>query len=218
MTKWTKRVYADNIERLENPNQQWVDDGGRAEQVNLDRSTKAITTVDYPHHEIHSGSHYTITYGVADLGAMTTPNDAITLTFTTADTESHPHMVLLFNSVGGALCRFREGGSGGASPTGAITCKNNNRNSSKTSGLLDISSVAGQVSYDAGLDTGGILLVDEYVAGATSNQNKAGGGADGGARYEWVLKRNTRYQISLFSTASAAASIVLHWYHHTPKE
>ena len=192
--------------------------GDKAVGIPLDPSSHSLQVIDYAHHEIHSGSHYTLTHGVADLGAATSPNDAITLTFTTPNTLKWPHLVILFNSVGGALCRLREGGSGGASPTGAITCKNNNRNSSNTSGLLDISSVAGQISYDAGLDTGGTLLVDEYISGATTNQNKGGSGAESGARFEWILKQNTRYQISIFSAATAAASIVLHWYEHTDKD
>lgn len=188
--------------------------------VSLDLSTRTLQFIDYDHHEIHAGSHYTVTYGVADIGAATTPNDAITLTFTTPDTTKWAHMVVLFNAVGGALCRIREGGSGGGSATGTITCKNNNRNSSNTSGILDIQGTptAGQMSYDAGLDTGGILLVDEYISGASTNQNKSGGSAEGGGRNEWILKQNTRYQISIFSTATVAASIVLHWYEHTDKD
>lgn len=217
MTEWTKRTYKQNQEDLKTATSPYVDDGGKVNKIPLDKSTGALITVTYAHHEIHGGSHYTITYGVADIGAATTPDDAITLTFTTADTSSWPHMVLLFESVGGALCRLREGGTGGGSPSGVITCKNNNRNSSKTSGLLDISSTAGQVSYDAGLDTGGTLLVDEYISGASTNQNKAGGGAQGGARYEWILKQNTRYQVSIFSAANVASSIVLHWYEHRNK-
>ena len=217
MTTWTKRNYGKNEDDLQNPLSPFITDGGQVIKIQQDKSTNALTTIDYAHHEIHGGSHYTITYGVADIGAATTPDDAITLTFTTADTSSWPHMVLLFESVGGALCRLREGGTGGGSPSGVITCKNNNRNSSKTSGLLDISSTAGQVSYDAGLDTGGTLLVDEYISGASTNQNKAGGGAQGGARYEWILKQNTRYQVSIFSATNVASSIVLHWYEHRNK-
>jgi hypothetical protein len=171
--------------------------------------------ISYEHHEIHSGSHYTAMWGVANIGGATSPNDAITLTFTTPNTTKWSHMLVVFNGVGGTLCRIREGGSGGASPTGTVTCFNNNRNSSNTSGLLDLSSVAGKISYDATLDTGGSLIVDEYISGATTNQNKAGGGAESGGRYEWVLKQNTRYQISMVSTASVAASIILHWYEHT---
>ena len=73
------------------------------------------------------------------------------------------------------------------------------------------------MSYDAGLDTGGTLIVDEYVSGATTNQNRAGAGAESGGRYEWILKQNTRYQMSIVSTATVAAAIVLHWYEHTNK-
>jgi len=188
---------------------------GNWEDIRCDPSTSSLQVVDYAHHEIHGGSHYTVTYGVADIGAATTPNDAITLTFTTPDTTKWAHMTVEFLGVGGALCRVREGGSGGGSATGTITCKNTNRNSSNTSGLIDIegSPTAGQMSYDAGLDTGGTLLYDFYIPGATTNQGKAG--LDGGGRHEWVLKQNTRYQISLVSTATVAASMILQWYEHT---
>jgi len=183
----------------------------------LDEITNKPIYIDYVHHELHEGDHFTIMHSVADIGAATTPDDAITLTFSTPNTTKWIHMVVHFAGVGGTLCRLREGGSGGGSPTGVITCKNNNRNSSNTSGILDISGtpVAGQMSYDAGLDSNGILLIDEYISGATTNQNRAGGGTESGGRYEWILKQNTRYQISMVVSATVAAAIVLHWYEHT---
>lgn len=217
MTVWNKQVFKQNEEDLKTASSPWVDEGGKVMKVPFDKATGAPISIDYAHHEIHEGDCFTVIHGVADLGAMTSPDDAITLTFTTPNTSKWAHLVILFNSVGGALCRLREGGSGGASASGAITCKNNDRNSSKTSGLLDIAAAAGQLSYDAGLDTGGILLVDEYISGATTNQNKGGGGAQGADRFEWVLKKNTRYQVSIFSVATAAASIVLHWYEYANK-
>ena len=123
--------------------------------IRADETTATIQTIDYAHHEIHAGDHYTAMHTVADIGAATTPNDTITMTFTTPNTTKWSHMTLLFNCVGGALCKLREGGTGGASPTGTVTCFNNNRNSTNTSGLLSIDGVAGVISYDAGLDTGG---------------------------------------------------------------
>lgn len=185
--------------------------------ASVDDTTHTLQVIDYPHHEIHSGSHYTLTYGVADLGAATSPDDAMTLTFVTPNTAKWMHITALFSSVGGALVRMIEGGSGGASPAGAITCKNNNRNSLNTSGVLDLSGTPGQISYDAGLDSNGIMLIDEYIAGKTTNQSSAGDEAESGSSHEWVLKQNTRYQFSIFSTENAAASIVLHWYEHTDK-
>jgi len=196
----------------------WGSGSGETDDVRMDASTNTLQAIDYAHHEIHSGSHYTAMHSVANIGAATSPDDAITLTFTTPNTTKWPHMVVSFSGVGGALCRVREGGSGGGSPTGAVTCFNNNRNSANTSGLLDIDSpTAGQISYDAGLDTGGLLIVNEYISGAATNQNRAGSSAESGGRYEWELKQNTRYQISLFVAAAVAASIVLHWYEHTDK-
>ena len=179
----------------------------------VDSSTGATNIVEYAHHEIHGGSHYTAMWSVADIGAAT--NDLMSLTFVTPDTTKWPHMIVLFNGVGGALCTVREGGAGGASPTGTVTCFNNNRNSSNTSGLKDIAGAKGVISYDASVDSNGLLIVNEYIGGASTNQNKAGGGAESGGRYEWILKQNTRYQVALTSMATVAASIVLHWYEHT---
>ena len=187
------------------------------DKSNIEKETGAVKTIDYAHHEIHGGSHFTAMHGVADIGDATSPADMITLTFTTANTTKWPHMILLFQCVGGALCTVREGGSGGADPTGTVTCFNNNRNSGKVSGIKDIAGAVGKMSYDATADTGGTLIVNEYISGASTNQNKAGGGAEAGARYEWILKQNTRYQVSITSTATVAASIVLHWYEHTNK-
>lgn len=181
----------------------------------LDASTHTVVIMPYPHHEIHEGSHFTVTHTVADIGAATTPNDAITLTFTTPNTTKWSHMTAQFEGVGGALCTIREGGSGGASPTGTLTCINNNRNSATTSTLLNMSSVAGSMSYDAGLDTGGTLLFNVYISGASTNQNKTGDTATN--RHEWVLKQNTRYQIAQVCTANVAASIILTWYEHTDR-
>ena len=185
--------------------------------TNIDKSTQTLMKIDYTHHEIHEGNHYTLMYGVSDIGALTTPNDMMTLTFSTPDTRKWSHMVMLFLCVGQTLCQIREGGSTGASPTGAITAYNNNRNSSNTSGLLDIGATAGRMSYDATADSGGSLIVNEYIPGATTNQGKAGANAESSSRFEWVLKQNTRYQISMTQTANVGASIVLHWYEHTDK-
>jgi len=185
--------------------------------ANIDKTTKALETIDYAHHEIHGGNHYTAMISTSNIGNLSSPDDALTLTFTTPNTTKWPHMIFIFNGVGGALCRVREGGSGGGLEEGVVTCFNNDRNSSNTSGLLDLGLTAGRISYNAGLDTGGSLIVDEYISGATTNQNRAGGGAESGGRFEWKLKQNTRYQISMFSTASVAAAIVLHWYEHTDK-
>jgi hypothetical protein len=128
------------------------------------------------------------------------------------------HMLVDFEAVGGSLCRIREGGSGGGSATGTKAAINNNRNSSNTSGIIDIegSPTAGQVSYDAGLDTDGTLIFDEYLAGASGNKVQ-GGSAGVSGRLEFVLKQNTRYQISIVEDGTVGAAIILAWYEHTDK-
>lgn len=185
--------------------------------VDLDDVTGALPIVDYHHHEIHEGNSFVVSHSVADIGAATSPNDAVTLTFTTPDTAKWAHMVVQFHGAGGALCRIREGGSGGGSPSGRKAAINANRNSANTSGLIDIEAVpaAGGVSYDAGLDTGGTLIFEKFLPGSVTFLNASG--AEGGERHEYILKQNTRYQISMVLAESVAAGIVLYWYEHTNK-
>lgn len=183
--------------------------------MELDNSTASVQIIDYAHHEIHSGSHFYILYSVASLGAMTTPDDMITLTFTTPDTTKWAHMEILATATAGSRLRLIEAPTGGAeSATGSLPCINRNRNSSTTSTLTD-GSTAGQVLYDATLATGGTTLADQYFEGPTTGIGKAAQETE--SRSELVLKQNTKYQVSLYGTATEAATIFLDWYEHTDK-
>ena len=100
--------------------------------ASIDASTFAQIFVSYEHHERHSGRAFHVSYSVASLGAMTTPDDMITLTFKTPDTTRWPHLVFSCYGSAGWRARFIEGGTGGgASPTDQTTIFNVNRNSLK---------------------------------------------------------------------------------------
>ena len=73
--------------------------GTNWQPVRLDAATRATQVIDYAHHEIHAGSHYTLSYAVADIGAATTPTDIMSLSFTTPDTTKWLHMVVSATSV-----------------------------------------------------------------------------------------------------------------------
>ena len=192
-----------------------ITSGNIVQSCRIDEKTASLQVIDYPHHEIHGGSGYFMMYSVADLGAMTTPNDTISLTFTTP-ASPYCHMIFEFIANAGALCTVREGGSGGANPTGSFTIYNRNRNSSNTSGILDIagSPAAGKMSYDATLDSNGVAF-QFYLPGTSGNPAKGSTAESMDSRGELILKASTRYQVSIVDTANVPATILLDWYEHT---
>jgi len=178
----------------------------------IDEISGAINTVDYSHHEIHEGDAYDIIYSVASLGAMTSPDDTITLTFKTSNTTEWIHFTFAVFGTSGWLVKLVEAPTGGAaSPTGALPIYNKNRNSSNTSTVSD-GTTSGQVSYDATLATGGITLWNQYLEGSSGPKSA---GASANARNEIVLKQNTTYQLSLYGTATDPATLIMDWYEHT---
>jgi len=186
-------------------------------EVKVDLTTHTLQTIDYSHHEIHGGSSFFVTYSIASLGAMTTPTDMMTLTFTTPDTTKWSHFQFDAQGSAGWRLRFIEGSTGGgATPTGSFTILNKNRNSSTTSTIFDIAGtpVVNKVSYDATLLTGGLTLWDEYLGGSGGPH---GGSSGSGTRDELILKQNETYQLSLYGTDTDPAILHMHWYEHTNK-
>jgi len=184
--------------------------------ISKDSATDAMMFVDYAHHEIHNGSHFFVQYSVASLGAMGSPDDMITLSWTTPNTTKWGHLLYSANGSAGWRLRLIEGKTGGgASPTGSITILNSNRNSTATSTAKDLAGtpVANKVSYDATLFTGGTTIWDQYLEGSGGPQS--GGVGGGNQRLEVVLKQNTTYQLSLFGTDANPASMTMEWYEHT---
>lgn len=182
-----------------------------------DKTTDSLKVVDYAHHEIHEGSHFFLLYSVADIGALTTPNDMMTLSWTTPDTEKLLHWIFEAVCTGGARVRLIEGKTGGgATPTGTLQSYNNKRDSDKVSTILDVAGAnAGKVSYDATLFTGGVSLLDEYLTGTG-----IGGSSPGAATRsdsEKILKRNTAYQLSIEELGNVPATLKMLWYEHTSR-
>lgn len=183
-----------------------------------DRSTGAIKQVDYPHHEIHDGRHFEVTYSVADIGAQTASvADTISLSWVTPNADREIHMTVEYECTGGALFKFIEGKTGGgATPQGTVSALNNNRRSSNTSEIWDLTLAAqAVVSYGATLFTGGTDLISEYLTGTAP----AGAPASGGrSEAEFILKKNEYYQVYLTETGNVPGTIKIKWYEHIPKD
>ena len=184
--------------------------------VRIDASSGSLLEINNEHGKVHAGEHYNVQYSVASLGVATTPNDMMTLTWTTPDTAKWLHMIVAAVSSSGARFRLIEGGSGGGTgPTGIITAYNSNRNSDNTSGIINAESTpaAGSVSYDATLVTGGKSLVDVFI-GADGQGNTFVAGSDRGMQ-EWMLKQGTQYQVSILETDNVPGTLQLSWYDNT---
>jgi hypothetical protein len=180
----------------------------------LDATTLAMLMMSYPHAELHGGNRYYVCYSVLSLGAMTTPDDAITLTFTTPDTLKWSHFTFLASGTGGWRLQLIEAPTGaGITPTGKMPALNRQRNSAKTSGVLALDSAPGEISYDATLVTGGLSLWSEYLAGGNKLAGMIGSG-----REEIILKQNTKYQLSLTGGDTDPGTLYTDWYEHTNKK
>ena len=181
-----------------------------------DRSTNARNCISYEHHEVHAGSHFEVSYSVASIGALTTPDDAITLSWKTPDSLKEMHIIFSAICEGGARVRFIEGKTGGgATPTGVLAAYNSNRRSDTTSLVRDVAGAnVGNMSYDATIFTGGTTILDEYLAGVGPGVNDEASGSRG--TQEWILERNTLYQLSIFDTGTVPATLKVTWYEHTP--
>ena len=188
-----------------------------ANGIAVDKASQAQAVIDYVHHKIHDGEHFFVLYSVADLGAMATPDDMITLTFTTPDTTKWGHFVFEAHGDAGWRVRMIEAPTGGAeTQTEQLAILNSNRNSAVESALIALDSTANEVSYDATLATGGITLIDEYIEGASQGIFTSSGRV--GARDEIVLKQNTKYQISLFGVDNNPGCLKMSWYEDTNVE
>jgi hypothetical protein len=142
---------------------------------------------------------------------MTTPDDMITLTWTTPDTTAWEHFTFWGEGISGARVRLIEAPSGGAeSQTEQFPVLNHNRNSDRIASCIALDSTVGEVSYDATLATGGTSLWDQYVAGG-----KQAGGQSGSDRDEIILKQNTKYQLSIFDAGNNPATLHIDWYELT---
>lgn len=174
-----------------------------ANAANIDDTTNAIKTIDYAHNEIHGGSHYHMA-GFVELDTA----GVLRIKMVAPDTTKWIHLTFSISSTGICTTTLDEGAAGGMADGSAVTPLNNNRNSTKTSGLVFTSGVTAAEGYD--------VRIENEKWGANSNKQKAGGGAS--REDEIILKRNTTYLRTF--TSGADANIIQFkatWYEHTNK-
>ena len=168
--------------------------------VRIDASTNSLQTVDYEHHEIHSGSHYIICdYSSAGLGSGT----VIEFLFTTPNTAEWSHLTFSVFSATGATIELFSGATGitGGTP---ITPRNNNGNSINTSNVTIIQ------------DPSAITSDGTRIAGFLAGAGRESGFVS--RSKENLLTQNSTALVRITSTASQnRISWCAEWYEHTNK-
>jgi len=171
------------------------------DEYNFDKSTNALVTISYEHHEVHSGSFFSTYEETSDIGAETAPADAIQIIFTTpADDEVH--MVIHAMCTAAAVYTFTEAWTGGAGGGVTLTPYNRDRNSSKRSGMTSMQ------DSNTAVVTGGTVLETQTL---TTGKFDAG---EMRASQEWILKKSTKYAVGLYLNGAGVAEIALNWYEH----
>lgn len=166
----------------------------------MDDVTWAMTTVSYPHHEIHEGAHYYIE-GYTTLGN----GDELRVRLVTPNTTKWAHFLWSISSGNILTTELWEGSSGGMAGGTNVTPLNNNRNSSNTSGLT-ITSGVGTATDDGTLISKASWAV-RNIGGEQTRDD------------EIILKQNTTYLRKFISGAvSNVVTFKASWYEHTSKD
>lgn len=167
-------------------------------QDQVDATTGSVNTVDYAHHELHSGTRYM----VRDYVTLGNGADEDILIITPATTAwAHLTFTFLAND-GESIVSFYEAPTVSANGTLA-NVKNRNRNASDISTTL--------VYTGPTVTTTGTLL-EKTIHG--SGKDYGGGARDAEER---VLKQNTRYLLRLHNNTVSNNNVnfTLDWYEHT---
>ncbi len=171
--------------------------------VRIDPSTSSLQVVDYEHHELHAGSHFTYSQIDADFDIA----DAVELLIVTPDTTKWAHMVVDVEAALDTNVKLYEGST--HTVDAAQTARNNNRNS-ETSNTTTINT-----HNNDGAD-GTLIFESQFGISTGGGANKlTGGGAVRGAQ-EWILKQDESYLLVVTSGSdNSSLSIKLSWYEHT---
>jgi hypothetical protein len=163
---------------------------------------RALIAVDFAHHEVHEGEHFSYT-NAQDLGNGAT----ISFTLTTPNSAIWSHLGLEINGEAEYEVQLFEGATGLTSSGTIVTNPaviNSNRNSANTNTLI----VRGTPTLGAG--SKGTLIRNFHAGSGKSSGGIAGTGQEN------ILKQNTIYWLDLinFTTSNNYLSWIIEWYEH----
>ena len=176
--------------------------------LRVDASTHSIQTIEYEHHEIHSGSHYFVS-GYQDLAI----DEVLDFTFLMPNTTKWIHWNWHIHTESETNWLVYEGATATNPLANSVTPLNSNRNSSNTSGATLKYELQNDIdAANADTSIGGATLIMSGISGA---------GKDAGSAIrtsEIIMKQNTLYCLRAIATAAGHISFDMQWYEHTDKD
>lgn len=172
------------------------------ESLTVDTITRALTTITYPHHEMHSGSHYFIKTWLINTGGSGTFDEFI---FVTPNTTKRIHAKVNLNADADATFQIFEDATMTALGT-PVPGINNNRDSVNVSELAPYA--APTVNTDGNL-----------IWAARNGGGRTPIGVGLGTNFEILAKTNSIYLFRLTknTTADTVIDIDFFWYEHINK-
>ena len=168
--------------------------------LKLDAATNSLLTIDYEHHEIHSGSHFFLSnYQTVNNG------DTVDFQITTGDTTRWIHLTYGYENTQQLILNVYEGATVTTNGT-AVAPVNNNRNSTKVSTIS-------RFQRNGTVTAAGTLLYS-YSSGLAGNATTSRSGSNERSN-ELILKQNTTYRFRFQSLGNGNIfSYSANWYEH----
>jgi len=185
----------------------WGAGAGETDDVRIDASTNALETVEYEHHEIHSGSHYFVT-GYVDLAI----NHVLDFTWLMPNTTEWIHWTWSISTESETLWQVYEGAAVVNPLANLVTPYNSNRNSVNTSATtMRYEDQVNLAAANADTNVAGATLIGSGISGAGKDAG------DAKRTNELVMKQNTLYCLRATATAAGFINFRMNWYEHTDK-
>lgn len=172
--------------------------------LNTDNATGALITMEYEHHEVHAGSHFTYASAV-DIGNAAT----VSFVLVTPNNTKWSHFGFEINGQAEYDLQIFEGATpdnlGIAVANPAVI--NNDRNSTQVNELV----INGSPTLGGG--SKGTLIFRTHAGSGKTTGGQAGTGQ------ELILKQNTTYWVDLKNSTTSDNFIawLVSWYEHTNK-
>ena len=202
-------------------NARWGSGDGEIDEVRMDASTNSLQVIQYEHHEIHSGSSFTV--HIDNITANTDDHRTLLGFETPAGTE-HAHLIVYASSSHPAEVFLYEGVTIDDDEGTELTIEDRNRTTDNTSSQLSFQNpaVAGLATWMleaeiAAANFATTTTLDHFQL-AAGDGPKALGGTTRGTE-EWVLAPSTKYAVVVQNIGANANTHEIHldWYEHTDK-
>jgi hypothetical protein len=161
----------------------------------------ALIALDFVHHEIHEGDHFSACVYDADVD-IASPKY---VRLTAPDSLVRCHLIWDVSANGEFLIQFYEDPTLNAAGA-AVVRHNNDRNSTNTAAVTVFQDTTTQAP-----NNDGTLLCSAYSGGEKKKSN-----AEAGSRQEWILEQDQDYILKLTVAAdNTEVNFNLAWYEHT---